>query len=152
MIWLAGGMIVHVLSNIVSTVSFKIKAETENYVQKHGLNWTTVIQTDWARGLKGSHDRNIFKSSKMYTFFSRLKSLQSVIAPIIGWANYFVLLLHPSVLLNDRPDSVSSILSVRRNPKQTRVFADWYGWGGGGGSARLCNFCLNGPIDVKFCM
>ena len=29
------------------------------------------------------------------------------------------------------------------NPKQAGLFADWYG---------LCNFWLNGPIDLKFGM
>ena len=34
------------------------------------------------------------------------------------------------------------------NPKQAGLFADWYG--GGADFAPLCNFCLNGPIDLKF--
>ena len=39
------------------------------------------------------------------------------------------------------------------NPKQAGLFADWYGWGGGGAdSAPLCNASLNGPIDLKFGM
>ena len=36
-------------------------------------------------------------------------------------------------------------------PKQARLFADWYGQGRAD-SAPPRNFCLNGPIDLKFGM
>ena len=38
------------------------------------------------------------------------------------------------------------------NPKQAGLYADWYGLGGGAESAPLCNFYLDGPIDLKFGM
>ena len=39
------------------------------------------------------------------------------------------------------------------NPKQTGLFANWYGRGGGQNlPLPLCNFCLDGPFDLKFGM
>ena len=39
------------------------------------------------------------------------------------------------------------------NPKQAGLFVDWLGRRGGGTDfAPLCNFCLNGPINLKFGM
>ena len=36
------------------------------------------------------------------------------------------------------------------NTKQAGLFTDRYvKGGGGGGDSFLCNFCLNGPIDLK---
>ena len=37
------------------------------------------------------------------------------------------------------------------NPKEAGLFANWYGQGRVD-SATLCDFCLNGPIDLKFGM